>query len=107
MVPLLQSSFGKAWFPIAPQCHVSFNCREPIVVNVVVFCAGASHENAKAPLEIKKPMADVPQRRHSAVSGGGASVIATTRIVPRTRAAVRARQGKDSHEHQTSQAEEA
>jgi hypothetical protein len=33
---------------------------------------GASHENAKAPLEVKKPPADDPQRsRHSRISGGG------------------------------------
>ena len=32
---------------------------------------GASHENAKAPLRIKKPPADDPKRRHSKVSGGG------------------------------------
>jgi hypothetical protein len=32
---------------------------------------GASHENAKAPLEIKKPAADSPIRRRSKVSGGG------------------------------------
>ncbi|MGY4625184.1 hypothetical protein [Bradyrhizobium sp. USDA 4486] len=31
---------------------------------------GASHENAKAPLEVKKPAPD-PQRSHSRVSGGG------------------------------------
>lgn len=31
---------------------------------------GASHENAKDPLHIKKPPADDPQRRHSKVSGG-------------------------------------
>jgi hypothetical protein len=32
---------------------------------------GASHENAKAPLEINKPPADSDQRRRSKVSGGG------------------------------------
>ena len=32
---------------------------------------GASHENAKAPLEIRKPPADDPRRKHSKVSGGG------------------------------------
>ena len=32
---------------------------------------GASHENAKAPLEVKKPPADDPQRTRSKVSGGG------------------------------------
>ena len=32
---------------------------------------GASHENAKAPLEIDKPPADTDLRRHSHVSGGG------------------------------------
>lgn len=32
---------------------------------------GASHENAKAPLEVKKPTAEDPMRRHSRVSGGG------------------------------------
>ena len=32
---------------------------------------GASHENAKAPLEINKPPADDPKRRRSKVSGGG------------------------------------
>jgi hypothetical protein len=32
---------------------------------------GASHENAKAPLEIKKPPADNGQRKFSKVSGGG------------------------------------
>jgi hypothetical protein len=32
---------------------------------------GAAHENAKAPLEIKKSTADDPMRRHSRVSGGG------------------------------------
>jgi hypothetical protein len=32
---------------------------------------GASHENAKAPLEVKKPSADNPQRPRSKVSGGG------------------------------------
>jgi hypothetical protein len=32
---------------------------------------GASHENAKAPLEVKKPQADDPQRTRSKVSGGG------------------------------------
>jgi hypothetical protein len=32
---------------------------------------GASHENAQAPLEIKKPTADTDKRRHSRVSGGG------------------------------------
>lgn len=31
---------------------------------------GASHER-DAPLEIKKPPADGPQRKHSKVSGGG------------------------------------
>ena len=31
---------------------------------------GASHENAKAPLEVEKPPAD-PQRQRSKVSGGG------------------------------------
>jgi hypothetical protein len=32
---------------------------------------GASHENAKAPLEIKKPPAESDQRNRSKVSGGG------------------------------------
>jgi hypothetical protein len=32
---------------------------------------GASHENAKAPLEVTKPPPDSPQRRRSRVSGGG------------------------------------
>jgi hypothetical protein len=32
---------------------------------------GASHENAKAPLEIRKPPADPGNRKRSAVSGGG------------------------------------
>jgi hypothetical protein len=32
---------------------------------------GASHENAKERLEINKPPADDPKRRHSNVSGGG------------------------------------
>ncbi len=32
---------------------------------------GASHENAKAPLEIKKPAADSDKRSKSRVSGGG------------------------------------
>lgn len=32
---------------------------------------GASHENAKAPLEIKKPPADSDRRLKSKVSGGG------------------------------------
>jgi hypothetical protein len=32
---------------------------------------GASHENAKAPLEIKKPPADTDNRSKSKVSGGG------------------------------------
>ncbi len=32
---------------------------------------GASHENAKAPLEIKKPPADTGRRKHSGISGGG------------------------------------
>lgn len=32
---------------------------------------GASHENAKAPLEVKKPQADPDNRTHSRVSGGG------------------------------------
>ena len=32
---------------------------------------GASHENAKAPLQIKKPPASGERRRKSAVSGGG------------------------------------
>ena len=32
---------------------------------------GASHENAKAPLEIEKPPADDGRRAHSKVSGGG------------------------------------
>ena len=32
---------------------------------------GASHENAKAPLEVKKPPADNAQHSHSRVSGGG------------------------------------
>jgi hypothetical protein len=32
---------------------------------------GASHENAKAPLEIRKPPADPEEQSHSAVSGGG------------------------------------
>ena len=32
---------------------------------------GASRENAKAPLVIKKPPADDPRRKHSQVSGGG------------------------------------
>jgi hypothetical protein len=32
---------------------------------------GASHENAKKPLEIKKPAADSDQRSRSKVSGGG------------------------------------
>jgi hypothetical protein len=32
---------------------------------------GASHENAKAPLDIKKPQADHPLRQHSHVSGSG------------------------------------
>jgi hypothetical protein len=32
---------------------------------------GASHENAKAPLEIKKPPAESDQKRRSTVSGGG------------------------------------
>lgn len=32
---------------------------------------GASHEDATAPLEIKKPPADTPLREHSRVSGGG------------------------------------
>ena len=32
---------------------------------------GAAHENAKAPLDPKKPPADDPQRRQARVSGGG------------------------------------
>jgi hypothetical protein len=32
---------------------------------------GASHENAKAPLEVKKPPAESDQRSRSKVSGGG------------------------------------
>ena len=32
---------------------------------------GASHENAKAPLDIKKPPAESDRRSHSKVSGGG------------------------------------
>jgi len=32
---------------------------------------GASHENAKAPLEINKPPPDSDERRTSKVSGGG------------------------------------
>jgi hypothetical protein len=32
---------------------------------------GASHENAKDPLEIKKPPADDERRNRSRVSGGG------------------------------------
>ena len=32
---------------------------------------GASHENAKAPLEIEKPPADPERRTRSKVSGGG------------------------------------
>lgn len=32
---------------------------------------GASHENAKAPFEVKKPPADDVQRSHSRISGGG------------------------------------
>jgi hypothetical protein len=32
---------------------------------------GAAHENAKAPLEVKKPPADAPHRQHGKVSGGG------------------------------------
>jgi hypothetical protein len=32
---------------------------------------GASHENAKEPLEVKKPPADASNREHSQVSGGG------------------------------------
>jgi hypothetical protein len=32
---------------------------------------GASHENAKEPLEIKKPPADSDKRSQSRVSGGG------------------------------------
>jgi hypothetical protein len=32
---------------------------------------GAAHENAQAPLRIKKPPGDDPMRRHSRVSGGG------------------------------------
>ena len=32
---------------------------------------GASHENAKAPLEVKKPPAQGSRRGHSQVSGGG------------------------------------
>jgi hypothetical protein len=32
---------------------------------------GASHENAKAELEIKKPPPDSSRRKHSKISGGG------------------------------------
>jgi len=32
---------------------------------------GASHENAKTPLDVKKPPADDSQRSHSRISGGG------------------------------------
>ena len=32
---------------------------------------GASHENAKKPLEVKKPPAESDQRSRSKVSGGG------------------------------------
>ena len=32
---------------------------------------GASHENAKAPLDVKKPQADPENRTRSKVSGGG------------------------------------
>jgi len=32
---------------------------------------GASHENARAPLDIRKPPADPEQRSKSKVSGGG------------------------------------
>ena len=32
---------------------------------------GASHENAKAPLEVKKPPAESDRRARSNVSGGG------------------------------------
>ena len=32
---------------------------------------GASHENVKAPLEVKKPSAGDSQRSHSRISGGG------------------------------------
>jgi hypothetical protein len=35
---------------------------------------GASHENAKEPLRIKKPPADGPYRQRSSVSGGGGEV---------------------------------
>jgi hypothetical protein len=32
---------------------------------------GASHENTKAPLKVKKPPADDGHRTHSRISGGG------------------------------------
>jgi hypothetical protein len=32
---------------------------------------GASHENAKAPLKIKKPPAESDMKAHSKISGGG------------------------------------
>ncbi|MBI5262201.1 MAG: hypothetical protein HY852_10345 [Bradyrhizobium sp.] len=32
---------------------------------------GASHEDAKAPLKVKKPPADDPKRKRSRISGGG------------------------------------
>ena len=32
---------------------------------------GSSRQNAKEPLEMKKPPSDLPMREHSRVSGGG------------------------------------
>ena len=32
---------------------------------------GASHENAKEPLQVEKPPAESDRKRHSKVSGGG------------------------------------
>jgi hypothetical protein len=47
---------------------------------------GAAHENAKAPLEIKKPAAADPRRRRSGISGGGGEQDRHHKHEPRSKA---------------------
>jgi hypothetical protein len=68
---------------------------------------GASHENAKSPLEVKKPTADDPQRQRSKASRGGGERDGHHTHDPRKKAAAHVRptkgvvmQGKKTHEKQ-------
>jgi len=67
---------------------------------------GAARENAKAALEVRKPAADDPLRRHSKVSGGGGERDLHHARRPADKGGGTRRSRRGSHE-QTSETEEA